>query len=362
MDQALGIRQGGPMTISQTSRVKLQGRSGLLAAAPALLGFHPRESLVMLCLVGPRREAGPVMRVDLPPDGEAPVDGSAARRFTKIADKQADEVALLCYTEESGTPKLVRSVITELQGAGIHIIDALRITGGRAWSIPAPPPGTSEVDFEDDDDGCAVPDANDPQVQAMAAAIAFNGRQVLPDRESLRQSIQGPRRSEARKITASLEAAFRGLLGAGHGPVERRRLEEMAWCAFDVALHQSACGTVGRATAAQISMLIRDTEIRDGLILRSIMDVDEPWLPMLISVARLLPDEHAAQVCAVLAIAAYRSGDGALAQVAVDRCLGVEPDHALALMMIQVMDSGLHPSVLREWLTPDDHVSRGTGG
>jgi hypothetical protein len=43
---------------------------------------------------------------------------------------------------------------------------------------------------------------------------------------------------------------------------------------------------------------------------------------------------------------AYRHGDGALAQVAVDRCLLAEPEHGLAQLMIAIMSSGIHPDEL----------------
>jgi hypothetical protein len=48
----------------------------------------------------------------------------------------------------------------------------------------------------------------------------------------------------------------------------------------------------------------------------------------------------------VLAVVAYRHGDGALAQVAVDRCLAAEPHHRLAHLLLAIMAAGLHPDEL----------------
>jgi len=48
----------------------------------------------------------------------------------------------------------------------------------------------------------------------------------------------------------------------------------------------------------------------------------------------------------VLAMVAYRHGDGALAQLAVDRCLLAEPEHRLAHLMIAIMSAGIHPDQL----------------
>ena len=61
-----------------------------------------------------------------------------------------------------------------------------------------------------------------------------------------------------------------------------------------------------------------------------VAELDQPWLPMLIACATWTPDFLAAELCSVLAMVAYRHGDGALAQIAVDRCLAAEPGHPLA--------------------------------
>ena len=351
------------MTTSHGSTVKLQGRRGLLTAAPAMLGFHPLESMVMLCLVGPERRVGPVMRVDLPP-GNSPghPDLPSITSFREIAWEHADEVALLCYTESASTPPFARTVINELQAIGIHITDAARITAGRAWSIPAPRPGASESDFVDDDDGCDVPDDQDPQVQTMAAAIALNGRSILPDRQALSRSIAGPVGAAASKTSAALHAAMEGFLGAEGIAFGRRRLDQMAAQIVDTALDQSTTGNLSPAVCSQLVLLLCDHRARDDVIFRLLVETDEPWLPMLIALARAVPDEYAAEACAVLSIAAYRVGDGALSQVAADRCLQAEPGHALATLMLQAMSTGLHPSALLDLIGPDLTFSPGTGG
>ncbi|SDP42974.1 protein of unknown function [Nakamurella panacisegetis] len=351
------------MTISQRSTVKLRGRQGLLVAAPAMLGFHPQESMVMLCLVGPQRRVGPVMRVDLrPDDGRDDADRDLAATFGEIAWEHADEVALLCYTDSAHTPPFARTVIDELQGIGLHITDAARVTAGRAWTIPAPPPGTDESDFADEDDGCEVPDGQDPQVQMMAAAIALNGRGILPDRPALRRSIDGPTGQAAVRASAALRAAVHGFLGTEGVAFGRRRLHRMAEHIVDAALDESTSGSLSPATTSQLVLLLRDHRARDEVIVHSLVDTQQPWLPMLIAAARAVPDEYAAEICAVLAVAAYGVGDGALAQVAVDRCRRVEPGHGLARLMLEAMNTGLRPAALFDALVPDLDLSPGKGG
>jgi len=134
----------------------------------------------------------------------------------------------------------------------------------------------------------------------------------------------------------------------------------MAEVTIDGGLRQvAATGTVDPPTAALITLLLCDIGIRDGVIARAVTRIDEPFVPMLIAVARTTPDDDAAEVCAVLSMAAYRRGDGALAQVAVDRTLMSEPNHRLAHLMLAMMASGIPPADLEHLATA---VNPGTVG
>src|ERR1700712_5081036 len=104
-------------TTDDTTTVRLTGRRGLLAAIPAMLGFHPEESLVMVCLSGPKRRVGPVIRVDLAAPGVAVL----VSQFQRHAERYADEVALLCYTERPGCCPVLDEVLDGLESGGARI-------------------------------------------------------------------------------------------------------------------------------------------------------------------------------------------------------------------------------------------------
>ncbi len=124
-------------TTDDTTTVRLSGRRGLLAAVPAMLGFHPQESLVMICLSGPRRRVGPVIRVDLDDPAGAGSSGadSPVSQFRAHARRYSDEVALICYTDRAGRSATFEGVLKGLQTAGVNILDAVTVRLGRA--IPA---------------------------------------------------------------------------------------------------------------------------------------------------------------------------------------------------------------------------------
>lgn len=349
------------MTTTEETTVRLTGRHGLLAAVPALLGFHPHESLVMVCLSGPRRRVGPVIRIDLDDLkdlGRRPGEiGGPIAQLQRHAARYADEIAVMCYSEQPGRSAELDAVISALQNSGAEILDAVRITGGRANSaLP------SHFGDRTDETSSPLPGADDPQVKEITAATAFNGRGILPDRQALRDSIAGPIGTVAAQASASLHAAADGLLGhiGNAGPIDLDRLRAMAEVSIDGGLRQVAVtGTIDPPTAALITLLLCDITIRDEVIARALTEIHEPFVPLLIAVARATPDDDAAEICAVLSMAAYRRGDGALAQVAVDRTLASAPDHRLAHLMLAMMASGMPPADLEHLA---ESVNPGTAG
>ncbi|MET3803454.1 hypothetical protein ABIB25_000438 [Nakamurella sp. UYEF19] len=328
-------------TDGTTTTVRLSGRSGLLAAIPAMLGFHPQESLVMVCMSGPRRRLGPVIRMDLEePRGQGGPPSPPGEQLRLYAGRYSDEVALVCYSRAKRRPGLYDKVVESLEAGGTTILDQVFVRGDRVCSSW---PGRG-------DNSGRLPGARDPQVLAMNAASALSGRSILVDRQALRDSIAGPVGRAATQASRALHLAADALVGpvGTEGPVDSAALEEMTRVNIDRALAEAA-GSSGlpASRCALIALLLSDVQIRDHVIARAVEEMEPPWLPMLIAVARATPDVDAAPICAVLSVAAYRRGDGALAQVALDRVLKAEPDYRLAHLMLGVMAAGLPPSNLR---------------
>jgi hypothetical protein len=349
LDHYPSTAHGWQMTTTDEPTVQLSGRRGLLAAIPAMLGFHPQESLVMVCLSGPRRRVGPVIRLDLDDPAEpASADTAVPSAQLRLhASRYADAVALLCYTERPGTPALFEEVLSGLCGSATTVLDAVLVRQGRVF--PARTAGGTPWVVGMDDGECDVPGPEDPQAQAMAAASALHGRGVLPSRQALRDSISGPHGSARRQAEAALRSAAQVLVDAvgSTGRADRHRLSALAADTTDRALAETAGSSgVAMSHCALIALLVADVEIRDEMIERAVQETEFPWIPLLVAVAASTPDEAAAEVCAVLSVAAYRHGDGALAQVAVDRCLAAEPGHRLAHLMLGVMAAGLPPADL----------------
>ena len=77
--------------------VKISGPADILGVLPHRLGFHPTESLVVICLEGPRRRDRLVMRLDLA--DERYDDAVVADVVRRVQHVGASGAALVCYTD-----------------------------------------------------------------------------------------------------------------------------------------------------------------------------------------------------------------------------------------------------------------------
>jgi hypothetical protein len=67
---------------------------------------------------------------------------------------------------------------------------------------------------------------------------------------------------------------------------------------------------------------------------------------------------------ALLAFTAWQCGEGALANLALERALAADPEYSLALLLAQAIQSGLPPSAARPPMTPQEVAASyaGPGG
>lgn len=120
--------------------------------------------------------------------------------------------------------------------------------------------------------------------------------------------------------------------------------------AVDAALQE--CGSRGDLSAdrsAEVVQGLDDSTLCGDIVERAVGDRTAPWVAMLSACARAIPDTHAGDLCALLALVAYCEGDGALAQVAVDRSMACRAGHAMARLMLQVMAAGVDPDVVARY-------------
>src|SRR5918994_4953061 len=206
--------------------VRISGPADILGVLPHRLWFHPTESLVVICLEGPRRRDRLVMRLDLA--DERHDDAVVADVVRRVQHVGASGAALVCYSDApedwpdvpdgaGGTvrparPALPRAPLVDgvgeaLAAVGVEVIESVLVRRGRWYSYR--PCG---------DESCCPPDGQPlpaeptPAATLYAAEAVLQGGSVLPSRESLRRSIEPSQHAVAVAVREQAAAGGRGRL------------------------------------------------------------------------------------------------------------------------------------------------------
>lgn len=156
-----------------------------ISEIPALLGFGPQSSLILLTIAG--GSLGTVMRVDLDAH-PAEVSGRLAAVAAVAADHDVDSAIVVIVDLHSGDhTDLVDALTAALTVRGIRVLGALGvddISAGGRWHCL---------------DGCGAGGIlEDPAASVMAAAAVLDGRKLYRNRGEVRWSLsshKSPRRS-----------------------------------------------------------------------------------------------------------------------------------------------------------------------
>jgi hypothetical protein len=333
--------------MSAPAVARLSGPGEILAVLPSLCGFPPQESLVLLSLRGPRRRLGLTARVDLPDrHGE---EALAALCADRMAGDGASGVVVAVLSEHGRREALVDAVRAALAARGVPVLEALHVCA-RRWTSYTCTAACCPAE------GTPVPAA--PAVLGLVQAEQVaTGRVVLPSRDDLVRSIAPPALLAAVATEQYLEQAAQAELRwrAEHGVVaaRRRTLEHV-----QSLLDRVAAGTpVGPSDAAVLAVRLADVQARDG-VATLILTREEELLSLLVQVARQVVPPDDAAVCTLLAWTAYARGEGALANVALDRALAGRPDYSLALLLRSWLDGGVHPEEVRSLARSTEQVLR----
>ncbi|MEU1234717.1 DUF4192 domain-containing protein [Micromonospora aurantiaca] len=387
------------MNSTEPARLSVRSPADMVAAVPYLLGFHPADSVVVVAVRG--RRVVFAARGDLPAPGADP--GPAARHLAQVVARQdADAATVVGYGPAARVTGVVDAVGDALTAAGLVVLDALRVTEGRWFSYLCVEPS------------CCPPEGTpyDPAASQVSAAAVFAGQVALPDRAALAAQVSpldGPVRLAMRRATGRARLRLAALTGrpstpsagspAGGLPADSSRAGAEPPVPADGAGPEGessvpvggpgsggksqvpaggagsggeprAVRTAGTAAVraafrrqrrgerldddemAWLTVLLTHVAVRDHAWSRTDgRDEDiSLWTDVL---RRAEPDLIAAPGC-LLAFAAWRSGHGALAAVALERVLSAHPGYSLAVLLDEALRRGVAPSALDGWPGSDD--------
>jgi hypothetical protein len=178
--------------------VRLSDPGELAAGLPSLIGFRPRESLVLVTLAGETGgRVGMTVRVDIPPRAHDPAVARAlaeavareapAAAFVAVVSEAPDEPLLPAGWGGGGAPDLphrplLREVVLALDSGGTAVRESLLVRSGRWWSYECP-------------HACCAPGAGTPLPAGpgqLEVASVVAGQVVAEDRSALAARIARP--------------------------------------------------------------------------------------------------------------------------------------------------------------------------
>ncbi len=331
------------MSASSATPVRLTEPGELIAAVPHLLGFHPRDSLVVISLDG--RRLGLTLRTDLV---ESEHREPLAEQLTHpLMRQQLTGVVLLVVGGVServespdGQPgvrelphrSLVDTVDDVLVAAGIKVQHAL-------WAA-ATRPGAPWHCY--DEPGCAGT-VGDPATSPMAAATVAAGAVTFASREEL-AGLLTPDSADA----LARRGRLLSIADAEH-PLDpataARQFQRLGQLHAEAAV---GALVLDDTSVVQVASALCDQRVRDGCLAWSVgagaAAAEQLWLALV----RATPAPERAEPAALLACTAYLRGDGALAGLALEVALDSRPEHALAGLLRAALDGGLPPDLLRD--------------
>jgi hypothetical protein len=322
------------MTTSQSPDFHLNRPGVLIAALPAVLGFVPEKSLVLVTVDS--GEMGCVMRVDLSDElmdslGHIADVAAAARPDSAIA-VVVDEEGSACRMCNDEYRELAALLSSSLADRGIellaaHVVD--RVAAGGRWKCA---------------DGCGSAGAvEDPSASPLAMAAVLDGRRLYARRAELQGVIEV---ADAGR-TAALSEAIRGAQpdGAERSDAAARGDVEDA---ITAAAHVCDGGELDDDQLVRLAWALMDARVRDTLYALAVGENAGQAEMLWAALSRTLPEPWRAEALVLLAFSAYARGDGPLAGVSLEAALRCEPTHRMAGMLDTALQSGMRPEKIRE--------------
>jgi hypothetical protein len=322
------------MTTSQSPDFHLNRPGVLIAALPAVLGFVPEKSLVLVTV--DHGEMGCVMRVDLSDELIESLDhiadvAAAARPDSAIAVVVDEEGAgcRMCIDEYR---ELAAALQDALAARGIelyaaHVVD--RVAAGGRWTCA---------------DGCgSAGTVEDPSASPLAMAAVLDGRRLYARRAELQEVIEiaDPERTVA--LAGAIDA-YAQTQAERDDAAARRDVEE----AMAAARRVTNGGNLRQGKLVRLACALIDPLVRDTLYALAVGRDAAPAESLWAMLSRTLPQPWRVEALVLLAFSAYARGDGPLAGVSLEAALRCDPTHKMAGMLDTALQSGMRPEQIRE--------------
>ena len=238
-----------------------------------------------------------------------------------------------------------------LRRAAIEMPECLRVEGGRYWSY------TCGDDACCPDRGVPFDEAGHPASDVMTAA----GEPVLAGRDAIAAGLapvrgiaaesmrQATRRAERHvtQILAKVRKSTR--VGAARHMIAS---EGLATVASLIGAYRAGGQYSTDYQLAWLTVALKDLRVRDDAWARMDPRDRDAHRRLWTDVVRRAQPGYVAAPASLLAFVAWQDGNGALANIALDRALADAPGYSMATLLRQVITAGAPPAMARLPLTP----------
>ena len=307
---------------NQTPVVKITSPADLLDVLPAMVGFYPTESLCAIVVNDTDTAAGTVRRVALTIRADMPTtspDAIRAAAYLEGAVKAHGTGALVvAYTADQHQARAVLTSLVTAVMAGV--LDSVILAAPQGWTIIdlAQPSYVGWVNPY-------------PQhIGAAAAQAAAAGLYAYGTRDDIVESIEAPDPASAAEFSAATEA-----LATPTEPTPEQQAAMVRDATAYLAEYVAAPFTITTPDAAWLVSLVQPIEVRDAALVMVTRETAAQHVEAWRQVVALTPDTPAAlPALAVLGMAAWIAGQGALANVAAERASRVPGGETYSLLRI----------------------------
>jgi len=350
----------------EVPRVRISSVAGFLAVIPHLLGFHPSRSMVVVGLDARRGRVVLAFRYDLPDPPDPALARDIAEHAAAVLKKRRIRTAIAAgYGEGTLVTPVAEQVRVALRGAGIALRDLLRVQDGRYWSYVCTDPG------------CCPPDGVpfDASAHPAAAAMTAAGMRARPDRAALAGTVAPLTGQAAESMRQATERAVRraaDLIASASARASSTPGSTVAgtptslgslWLVVEagreavraaIGIYRHGGQITDHDQLAWLSVTVADLRVRDDAWARMEPRYRADHQRLWTDVVRHAREPYVPAPASLLAFTAWQSGEGSLANVAIERALAADPEYSMAHLIGQALDAGLPPSAARLPMTPEE--------
>jgi hypothetical protein len=310
----------------------------LIAVAPIVLRYHPKDDVVMLTAAGDHPFHG---RAALPTAADpAPAALVAAQLLEPAHRNGLRAVVFLFFSDDVRTVRRVwHAVRSGCDRSGLAVVGAARVAADRYYPLQGER-GSRDVGIR-----------YDVSAHPFLAQAVLHGIVVAKDRGAL-AATTAPDPAACAETARALARELLDQTAPPTGVADRRRWGD--WLQRVVQGHVAAGTTANPTQVARIAWATQDVRVRDAawaLIRRA---EAEGHLDFWLDVTRRAPDRLRAAPAALLGWAAWQAGHGALAWIAVDRCREVAPEYSMAALLARFLEEAVPPDALGDGFAWDE--------